>query len=140
MSVALIKKEINLKKIDFIAGGETAGIPYAAWISEKVNKPMLYIRKKPKDFGKLSQIEGDIKKNSKVLLIEDLFTDGKSKIHFCNAIRKAGAKVSSIFVIFNNGLLNVVMTKIDLVKASGLCWPKIDRRDRLGCGGKEIVL
>ena len=51
MSVALIKKEIDLKKIDFIAGGETAGIPYAAWISEKINKPMLYIRKKPKGFG-----------------------------------------------------------------------------------------
>ena len=65
MSVALIKKEINLKKIDFIAGGETAGIPYAAWISEKINKPMLYIRKKPKDFGKLSQIEGDIRKIAK---------------------------------------------------------------------------
>ena len=76
----------------------------------------------------------------RILLIEDLSTDGQSKIHFCNAIRKAGAKVSSIFVIFNNGLLNVVMIKIDLVKASGLCWLKIDRRDRLGCGGKEIVL
>ena len=48
--------------------------------------------------------------------------------------------LKGIFVIFNNWLLNVVMTKIDLVKASGLCWPKIDRRDRLGCGGKEIVL
>ena len=86
MGCKLLKKKLNLKKIDCIAGGETAGIPYASWISEKLNKPMIYIRKKPKGFGKLSQIEGELKKNSRVLLIEDLSTDGKSKINFCNAI------------------------------------------------------
>ena len=101
MSCKLLKKKINLKKIDYIAGGETAGIPYASWISEKLNKPMIYIRKKPKGFGKLSQIEGEIKNNSRVLLIEDLSTDGKSKINFCNAIKKAGGKIKDIFVIFN---------------------------------------
>ena len=101
MSCKLLKKKINIKKIDYIAGGETAGIPYASWISEKLNKPMIYIRKKPKGFGKLSQIEGELKKNSRVLLIEDLSTDGKSKINFCNAIKKAGGKIKDIFVIFN---------------------------------------
>tara|TARA_B100000315_G_C14424265_1_gene517045 strand:+ start:168 stop:797 length:630 start_codon:yes stop_codon:yes gene_type:complete len=101
MTSKLLKKEIDLKKIDYIAGGETAGIPYASWISEKLSKPMIYIRKKPKGFGKLSQIEGNIKKKSKVLLIEDLSTDGKSKINFCNAIKKAGGKIKDIFVIFN---------------------------------------
>ena len=65
MACKLLKKEVNLKKIDFIAGGETAGIPYASLLSEKLNKPMIYIRKKPKGFGKLSQIEGEIKKNQK---------------------------------------------------------------------------
>ena len=101
MASKLLKKEINLKNIDYIAGGETAGIPYASWISEKLNKPMIYIRKKPKGFGKLSQIEGEIKKGSKILLIEDLSTDGQSKINFCNAIKKAGGKIKDIFVIFN---------------------------------------
>ena len=72
MACKLLKKEVNLKKIDFVAGGETAGIPYASLLSEKLNKPMIYIRKKPKGFGKLSQIEGEIKKKSKVLLVEDL--------------------------------------------------------------------
>ena len=116
MGVALIKKEIDIKKIDFVAGGETGGIPYAAWISEKINKPMIYIRKKPKGFGKLSQIEGDIKKNSKVLLIEDLSTDGQSKIHFCNAIRKAGGVVSDIFVIFNYGIFSDKILKKNKLK------------------------
>ena len=101
MGCKLLKKKINIKKIVYIAGGETAGIPYASWISEKLNKPMIYIRKKPKGFGKLSQIEGELKKNSRVLLIEDLSTDGKSKINFCNAIKKAGGKIKDIFVIFN---------------------------------------
>ena len=101
MGSKLIKKKINLNNIDYIAGGETAGIPYASWISEKLNKPMIYIRKKPKGFGKLSQIEGEIKNKSRVLLIEDLSTDGKSKINFCNAIKKAGGKINDIFVIFN---------------------------------------
>ncbi len=104
MGISLIKKNISLKKIDYIAGGETAGIPYAAWIAEKLKKPMIYIRKKPKGFGKLSQIEGYFKKKSRVLLIEDLSTDGKSKVNFCNVIRNAGGKVSDIFVIFNYGI------------------------------------
>ena len=101
MSCKLLKKKIDLKKINFIAGGETAGIPYASWISEELNKPMIYIRKKPKGFGKLSQIEGEIKDGSKILLIEDLSTDGKSKLNFCNAIKKAGGSIKNIFVIFN---------------------------------------
>ena len=101
MGSTLLKKKVDLKKIDYIAGGETAGIPYASWISEKLNKPMIYIRKKPKGFGKLSQIEGEIKNKSRILLIEDLSTDGKSKINFCNAIKKAGGKIKDIFVIFN---------------------------------------
>ena len=101
MGCKLLKEKLNLKKIDYIAGGETAGIPYASWISEKLNKPMIYIRKKPKGFGKLSQIEGEIRNKSRVLLIEDLSTDGKSKINFCNAIKKAVGKIKDIFVIFN---------------------------------------
>ena len=111
MGSKLLKKEIDLKKIDYIAGGETAGIPYASWISEKLNKPMIYIRKKPKSFGKLSQIEGDIRKKSRVLLIEDLSTDGKSKINFCNAIKKAGGKIKDIFVIFNYGVYSDTIFK-----------------------------
>ena len=120
MSVSLIKKRINLKKIDYVAGGETAGIPFAAWISEKLNKPMLYIRKKPKGFGKLSQIEGDIKKKSTVLLVEDLSTDGQSKIHFCNAIKKAGGKVSDIFVIFNYDIYSEKIFKKNKLKLHSL--------------------
>ena len=116
MGSKLIKKKINLRNIDYIAGGETAGIPYASWISEKLNKPMIYIRKKPKGFGKLSQIEGEIKNKSRVLLIEDLSTDGKSKINFCNAIKKAGGKIKNIFVIFNYDIYSDAIFKRNNLK------------------------
>ena len=89
-------------KIDneLIAGGETAGIPYAAFISQKLKKPMIYIRKKPKGFGINKQIEGQYKENQNTLLVEDLATDGGSKITFINAIREGGLIVKDIFVIF----------------------------------------
>ena len=93
---------INENKLEFdlVAGGETAGIPYAAFISEKIKKPMVYIRKQPKGFGKNQQIEGNFNKNQKAILVEDLATDGGSKIIFVEAMRKAGLAVKDIFVIF----------------------------------------
>ena len=93
----LIKNKINF---DLIAGGETAGIPYAAFLSERLNKSMIYIRKKNKGFGKNSQIEGFYKKNQKAILIEDLATDGGSKINFVKTMRENSLKVEDTFVIF----------------------------------------
>jgi orotate phosphoribosyltransferase len=85
---------------ELLAGGESAGIPYAAWLSEAMNKPMLYVRKKPKGFGRMAQIEGVFTKNQNVMLVEDLTTDGGTKIEFCKVLRDAGAKVTDIFSVF----------------------------------------
>ncbi len=84
-----------------MAGGETAGIPFAAWIANRLMLPMQYVRKKPKGFGRNAQIEGEILEGQRVLLVEDLTTDGRSKMTFCNALRQAGAKVDHVFVMFN---------------------------------------
>lgn len=90
--------------LDYFAGGETAGIPYAAFIAERLNKPMLYVRKKPKGFGKMAQIEGCMEEEGKnVALIEDLQTDGGSKKVFVDALRGAGAIVEHAFVVFHYG-------------------------------------
>ena len=89
---------------DMIAGGETAGIPFAGFLAEKTKKPMIYIRKKPKGFGRNAQIEGFMEENSKVLLVEDLASDGRSKITFANVIRDAGAMVSDTLVVFHYGI------------------------------------
>ena len=100
MAVATLEAEVGFDTIDAVAGGETAGIPYAAWIAEARTLPMLYVRKKAKGFGRNAQIEGDIADGSRVLLVEDLATDGASKINFVNALRTAGARVSDVFVVF----------------------------------------
>lgn len=83
-----------------VAGGETAGIPYSSFISQKLKLPMVYIRKQPKGFGKGKLIEGEFRKESKSILIEDMATDGGSKIHFINSMRKAHLSVKDIFVVF----------------------------------------
>lgn len=89
--------------IDAVAGGETAGIPYAAFLAERLNKPMLYVRKKPKGFGRNAQIEGTFEDGARVALIEDLQTDGGSKKVFVDALREAGAVVEHAFVVFHYG-------------------------------------
>jgi orotate phosphoribosyltransferase len=100
LSVDLLRSSIDIDALDLVAGGETAGIPYGAWISEALSKPMLYIRKKPKGFGRNAQIEGDMPEGSKVLLVEDLATDGGSKVMFIDALRAGDAEVTDIFVVF----------------------------------------
>ena len=103
-AVATIEREIGYEAIDAVAGGETAGIPFAAWIAERMGLPMQYIRKKPKGFGRNAQIEGVVEDGQRVLLVEDLATDGKSKVNFVNALRDAGCQCTDNFVIFYYGI------------------------------------
>lgn len=100
MGVEMLRTNGALENLDKVAGGETAGIPYAAWIAEAASTPMLYVRKEPKGFGRNAQIEGQLIEGDKVLLVEDLATDGGSKINFVNALRTAGSEVTDIFVVF----------------------------------------
>ena len=99
-AASIVLREIGFEQIDAIAGGETAGIPFAAWLADKLNLPMQYVRKKPKGFGRDAQIEGEIKEGQRILLVEDLMTDGGSKARFCEALRHAGADVSNTVVVF----------------------------------------
>jgi len=99
-AVATLHRNVGYEAFDAIAGGETAGIPFAAWIAERFELPMQYVRKKPKGFGRDAQIEGDISEGQRVLLVEDLTTDGGSKFAFANAIRQAGGEIGHTFVVF----------------------------------------
>ncbi len=103
LAVEKLDREIGFDNIDAVAGGETAGIPYAAWIADAVSKPMLYVRKEPKGFGQNAQIEGAPKEGDRVLLVEDLATDGGSKVTFVEGLRNAGLKVTDVFVVFFYG-------------------------------------
>jgi len=99
----MLSENIDVSSVDMLAGGETAGIPYSSWLSEELSKPMIYVRKKPKGFGRNAQIEGSMSEGAKVILVEDLATDGGSKINFVEALRGAGADVEDIFVVFFYG-------------------------------------
>lgn len=82
---------------DGIAGGETAGIPFAAWLAERLDKPFLYVRKRRKDHGGAQRLEGVPR--GRVLLVEDLMTDGGSKVGFIEGIRESGCTVSDCLVL-----------------------------------------
>lgn len=105
MGADLIEEAIGFESLDVIAGGETAGIPFSAWIADRLMLPMCYVRKKPKGFGRNARIEGKLGEGDRVLLVEDLATDGGSKISFVDGIREVGAECGHTFVIFHYGIL-----------------------------------
>ena len=110
--------DIGLDNIDVVAGGETAGIPYASFVSHLIRKPMIYIRKQPKGYGGTKQIEGILEPGKRVMLVEDLITDGLSKLRFNIGIRGAGAKMTHCLCVFDyaSDRLNQHEGKINLAK------------------------
>jgi len=106
-------------KFEVIAGTSTAGIPHAAWIAERLNLPMIYVRDSAKDHGKGNQIEGRINKGEKAIVIEDLISTGSSSIKTVSAIRKAGAKAPLVFSIITydmeKAVRNFMENKVKLI-------------------------
>jgi len=88
--VYYIDSFLKIPQFDVIVGAATAGIPYAAWVSDRLKLPMAYVRKSEKDHGTKDQVSGIIKKNNNILIIEDLITFGSSLINFQKAISDAG--------------------------------------------------
>ncbi len=124
-AASMIVREIGFESIDAIAGGETAGIPFAAWLADRLMLPMQYVRKRAKGFGRDARIEGDFAPGLRILLVEDLTTDGQSKIKFCQALRDAGALVSHTFVIFHYDIFpetGDVLARMDMTMLSLATW------------------
>ena len=99
-----VMREAGFEAFDNVAGGETAGIPFAALVAERLALPMTYVRKKPKGYGRNARIEGVMGEGDRVLLVEDLTTDGGSKLSFVDAIRATGANCGHTAVIFYYGI------------------------------------
>jgi orotate phosphoribosyltransferase len=112
LAAELIVRHAGFESLDAIAGGETAGIPFAAWIADRLALPMLYVRKQPKGFGRNAQIEGELREEARVLLVEDLASEGTSKLNFVRAIRQAGGRIGQAFVIFNYGIFPQIETSL----------------------------
>ena len=99
-----VLRDAGFEAFDNVAGGETAGIPFAALVAERMGLPMTYVRKKPKGYGRNARIEGAMHEGQRVLLVEDLTTDGGSKLSFVDAIRDTGATCAHTAVIFYYGI------------------------------------
>ena len=99
-----VMRNVGFEAFDNIAGGETAGIPFSAFVADRMGLPMTYIRKKPKGYGRNARIEGVMKEGERVLLVEDLTTDGGSKLSFVDAIRETGASCAHTAVSFYYGI------------------------------------
>ncbi|WMT17887.1 orotate phosphoribosyltransferase [Parageobacillus toebii] len=94
----------HFSNVEAIAGTATAGIPHAAWVSERLNLPMCYVRSQAKGHGKGKQIEGKVDKGQKVVVVEDLISTGGSSLNAVRALREAGCQVLGIVAIFTYGL------------------------------------
>ena len=103
MQLVTYKLAEVVKKIkpDVVAGAETAGIPLAAVVSIKTGIPMVYVRKKPKEHGTKAQIEGILEDGKKTVLIDDMMTDGGSKLNFINGIRDAKGIVEDAVIVLD---------------------------------------
>lgn len=86
--------------VEVIAGTSTAGIPHAAWVSENMNLPMVYVRSSVKSHGKKKQVEGLIEQGQKVVIIEDLISTGASSLTTAEGLRREGANVLGVVAIF----------------------------------------
>ena len=113
MAAEQVQEAVGYEAFDAVAGGETAGIPFAAWLADRLMLPMLYVRKQPKGFGRNARIEGHLLEGQRVLLVEDLATDGGSKLAFADALREAGAVVEHVFVVFYYGVFPNSLETLD---------------------------
>jgi orotate phosphoribosyltransferase len=136
LGAELIERKIGYEALDAIAGGETAGIPFAAWIADRLSLPMLYVRKQPKGFGRNAQIEGRLAEGARILLVEDLASEGTSKLNFVRAIRQAGGEIEHSFVIFNYGIFPHTETSLAAegitLHALATWWDVAAAAERLG--------
>lgn len=146
LGVGRLVQTAGPEAFDVVAGGETAGIPFAAWMAERLHLPMIYVRKQPKGFGRHARIEGSLPEGARVLLVEDLATDGGSKLSFVEAIREAGAEVAHCFVVFHYGIFPQSTASLEQagVKLHALCtwWEALEEaeaRDYLDPDGTAAV-
>lgn len=140
---ATVLREAGFEAFDCIAGGETAGIPFAALVAERLGLPMCYVRKKPKGYGRNARIEGVMAPGDRVLLVEDLATDGGSKLSFVDAIRETGAICAHASVVFSYGIFADTGPKLEAhgLRLHHLCtwWDMLAEARASGRFGAEAL-
>ena len=93
-SLSHVIKE-HYPQVQVVAGTATAGIPHAAWVSDLLDLPMVYVRDSAKKHGKTNQIEGHLEPGVKVVIVEDLISTGLSSLKVAQALKNAGCQVTT---------------------------------------------
>lgn len=124
----LLAPIIEKETISAIVGAESSGVAYAAWMAQAFDLPLLFLRKKPVGWGMKAQIEGQFNAKDKVLLVDDVTTDGKSKIDACLALRKSGLTMRHAFVLIHFGIYPYTQSMLnehELDMRTLMNWPTI---------------
>ncbi len=99
LTAAELRGAVKEKGINAVVGVENSGIAFAAWIAERLSLPLLYLRKRPIGWGMQAQLEGRLPPDARVLLVDDVTTDGLSKIAAADALRRTGTRVDDVLVL-----------------------------------------
>lgn len=132
-------------RIQAIAGAETAGIPFAAWLADRLDLPLRYVRKRPLGIGHNAQVEGGPVDGLDVLLMDDLTTDAGSKLAFARGLRAAGATVTEVLTIFYHQAFPGAAERLaqDGLRLHAMAsWGDILRADRgqwLSPGDRDVI-
>lgn len=128
----MIKREIGegertgVQELDAIAAGEGAGVPFATLIAERLNLPLVIVRKDaPEGAHHRERIIGEVQAGWRVLLVEQLATDGHRKIRFIEPLRKAGCDVRDVFVLFQYGIFDSIhehLSKLGITMHAACTW------------------
>jgi orotate phosphoribosyltransferase len=116
-ALKMIDKEDRLEQDRRGGGRRDRRHPFAAFLAALAKKPMVYVRKQPKAFGRMAQIEGDLKPGKRVLLVEDLATDGGSKLVFIERSRRPRPRSPTASSIFHYGIFP---QSIEMLAAGGV--------------------
>ncbi|QFF98406.1 orotate phosphoribosyltransferase [Psychrobacillus glaciei] len=126
--------EKNFPGTEAVAGTATAGIPHAAWVSDVLELPMLYVRSKAKEHGRGNQIEGKVVAGQKVVVIEDLISTGGSSLVAVEALQKEGLEVLGVVSIFTYGLPKAEKA----FNEAGISFVSLTNYDALTTAAKEV--
>ncbi|MET0538109.1 MAG: orotate phosphoribosyltransferase [Xanthobacteraceae bacterium] len=142
LAAAAIASRFPADTFDSIAGAETAGIPFATLLAEKMDLPLRYVRKRPLGIGRHAQVEGGAVEGSRILLIDDLTTDGSSKLAFARGLRSAGALLEHVLTIFYN---DAFPGAVERLKEAGLelhwlsSWAEVLRSAELPAADRSAI-
>lgn len=101
LACARMTQLVAERGINAIVGAESTGIAFAAWLSERLGLPMLYLRKRPMGWGSSARLEGRLPDAPRLLYMDDVTTDGRSKVSAIHALRGTGAEADDILVLLD---------------------------------------